>query len=97
LDPRLAKCLPQAFMLRPEFAHLHPPHDGSFQKTAPAVTAHGWGELRPVVRMGLLSPIALMVYGPRDRSELETVWLILRTSYAFARGTSTEARPSSIM
>jgi hypothetical protein len=28
----------------------------------------------------------VMIYGPRDEAELETVWELLQASYAFARG-----------
>ena len=82
-------------MVGTEFAHLHPPYDGSLhlmlpEETARSVVALGWGELHPVVRMGLLPPTALMIYGPRNASELEAVWLMLLASHAFARGTITE-------
>ena len=96
LEPRLAKGPLQAFMVGTEFAHLHPPYDGSLhlmlpEETALSVVALGWGELHPVVRMGLLPPTALMIYGPRNAPELEAVWLMLLASHAFARGATTEA------
>ncbi|MDY7040159.1 MAG: DUF5519 family protein [Chloroflexota bacterium] len=83
----------QAFMAGQEFAHLHPPYDGSLHMTLPPgaveeVVAQGWGEMHPVARMGLIPPTALMVYGPRDEEELEVVWQILQASYLFARGES---------
>jgi hypothetical protein len=27
-----------------------------------------------------------MLYGPRDEAELETIWQLVETSYAYARG-----------
>lgn len=81
----------EAFMIGREFAHLHPASDGSLHMMLPpdlarAVEEHGWGEPHPVARLGLIPPTAMMVYGPRDEGELETVWEILRASHAFASG-----------
>ena len=87
LDGDLAGGPPEAFMVEREFAHLHPPYDGSLHLTLPhegvdEVVAKGWGELHPAARVGTVT----MVFGPRDVEELETVWVILRASHAFARG-----------
>jgi len=91
LDEELAAGPPEAFLVDREFAHLHPPYDGSLhlmlpETTARLVVAKGWGELHPLARRGWLPPTAIMVYGPRDEDELEVVWTILQASYAFARG-----------
>jgi hypothetical protein len=82
---------PEAFMIGREFAHLHPAADGSLHMMLPpdlarTVEEQGWGEQHPVARMGVIPPTAMMVYGPRDDEELETVWQILRASHAFAIG-----------
>ncbi|MBA3375396.1 MAG: phospholipase [Actinobacteria bacterium] len=82
---------PEAFMIGREFAHLHPPTDGSLHMMLPvelaeAVDAHGWGELHPVARMGAIPRTAMMAYGPRDEGELEVVWELVRASHAFATG-----------
>lgn len=82
----------EAFMIGREFAHIHPASDGSLHMMLPPDLAHevedqGWGEPHPVARMGLIPPTAMMVYGPRDEEELESVWEILRASHAFATGT----------
>ncbi|MFD8500290.1 luciferase family protein [Amycolatopsis sp. NPDC059657] len=71
-----------------EFAHLHPQQDGSLHMTLPQrvkkeVTEAGWGIPHPIQNTQL-------VYGPRDREEMETVWKILLESYAYARGKSTQ-------
>lgn len=83
----------EAFMIGREFAHLHPPSDGSLHMMLPldlarTVEEQGWGEQHPVARMGLIPPTAMMVYGPRDKGELEIVWDILRASHGFAAGVS---------
>ena len=72
-----------------EFAHLHPPQDGSLHMTLPAlvkkaVTAAGWGVPHPIQNTQL-------VYGPRDRDEIEQIWRILLESYSYARGLSHHA------
>jgi luciferase-like monooxygenase len=74
----------EAFQAGREFAHLHPAHDGSLHVTLPAalyehVQVTGWGEPHPVSG-------TMMIYGPRDPSELEIVWKLLLASYQFARG-----------
>lgn len=83
-----------AFMIGREFAHLHPYYDGSLHLMLPEadaneVTAKGWGELHPAARMGLIQGAALMIYGPRDESELEVVFRIVQASYRFASGGGT--------
>lgn len=87
----LAAGPPEAFMIGREFAHLHPPYDGSLHLTLPPAVAarvveSGWGEPHPLVRWGAFPPTFVMVYGPRDGAELEAVWTIVQASYAFARG-----------
>jgi len=39
-----------------------------------------------MARRGLAPPTLVMLYGPRDQAELETIWQLVETSYAFARG-----------
>lgn len=86
----------RAFFLRPdlvraplsygsEFAHLHPPYDGSLHVNLPRgaiarVETAGWGEVHP------RDPGAVMLYGPRDAGELEAVWRLLGASYRYALG-----------
>lgn len=82
----------EAFLIQREFAHIHPPYDGSLHMVIPArlvlqVTDRGWGEAHPVARMGLIPPTTMMIYGPRDSSELDVVWHLLRSSWSQARGT----------
>lgn len=75
---------PEAFQAGREFAHVHPPEDGSLHMTLPAEVAadameKGWGEPHPVSGTPL-------VYAPRDSTELDVVWRLLRASHAFATG-----------
>jgi hypothetical protein len=78
-----------AFMIDREFAHLHPPRDGSLHMTLPPaivdeVIANGWAERHPLAgRYGLPGNI-VMVFGPRDAGELEVVGELVRASHAFA-------------
>jgi phospholipase/carboxylesterase len=83
----------QAFLVPQvgEFAHLHPAHDGSLHLVLPPtlaadVSAKGWG--RPHMWAGTrLSAGFMMVYGPRDETELATVLGIVTASHAYASGT----------
>lgn len=80
---------PEAFMVGTEFAHLHPPRDGSLHLVLPEAAARqvielGWGEFHPLVDQGIMPPTNLMVYGPRDADELESVWRIVQASHANA-------------
>jgi phospholipase/carboxylesterase len=78
-----------AFMIQCEFAHLHPPRDGSLHMTLqPAIVEkaieNGWAERHPLAgRYGLPANI-VMVYGPRDEEELAVVADLIRASHAFA-------------
>lgn len=81
-----------AFLIGREFAHLHEHSDGSMHMVlqlsdvAEAIEK-GWAEPHPLVKAGVLPENLVMVYGPRDREELETVWGLIERSYAYATGT----------
>ncbi|KAB7745768.1 phospholipase [Nostocoides sp. F2B08] len=78
-----------------EFAHLHPGYDGSLHLALPPeqaadVVAKGWGV--PHMWAGTrLSAGFVMVFGPRDREELQTVAGIVEASHAYASGTAAGA------
>lgn len=80
-----------AFMVEDEFAHIHPPDDGSLHMVLPPavvdrVIDNGWAERHPLAgRHGLPSNI-VMIYGPRDEGELEVVVDLVCASHALARG-----------
>jgi Family of unknown function (DUF5519) len=78
-----------AFMIHREFAHLHPPRDGSLHMClastiVDAVVANGWAERHPLAGQYGLPDNIVMVYGPRDEDELAIVADLLRASYANA-------------
>ena len=82
LDEVSARGPREAFQAGHEFAHIHPSEDGSLHMTLPtevaeAAYAAGWGEPHPISGTPL-------IFGPRDESELEIVWGLLRSSYEYA-------------
>jgi hypothetical protein len=82
---------PDAFLADGEFAHFHPPPDLSLHLTLPPeaareVSAGGWGELHYLATRGELPTTHLMIYAPRDRDELDSVWKIIQASHTFAQG-----------
>lgn len=91
LDPRFVGGPRSAFAPTgsTEFAHLHGADDGSLhvylpELTARQVIAKGWGEWHPAVRMGWMPPTVIMVYGPRNAEELETIVHLVELSHRFA-------------
>ncbi len=80
-----------AFMIGREFAHVHPPYDGSMHLMLPPAAVEellekGWGEPHPLVRRGQIPPSAVMVYAPRDAAEVATVLQVIVAAYRFACG-----------
>lgn len=79
-----------------EFAHLHPRHDGSLHLALPVPLAHdavtkGWGVAHPLAGIRL-TPGMVMIFGPRDAAELDTVAGIVSASHSYAAG---HLRPST--
>jgi phospholipase/carboxylesterase len=73
-----------------EFAHVHPDHDGSIHLALPMalateVIAKGWGVAHPLAGVRL-TPGMVMLFGPRDPAELETVVGVVAGSHAWASG-----------
>jgi phospholipase/carboxylesterase len=73
--------------------------DGSLHLTLPPDTAgqaigRGWAELHPLARTGRLPETLVMIYGPRDNVELEMIWQLVLSSYAFARGAGSSGNGS---
>ena len=82
----VAGARPEAFLIGREFAHVHPPYDGSMHMMLPSEAVEqllekGWGEPHPMARRGLIPPTAVMVYAPRDVAEVETILQIIAASY----------------
>ncbi len=70
-----------------EPVHIHGPHDTSLHLCLPLDRAQevcelGWGEPHQFADFGT----QIMIYGPRDELELETVLGFIQESLAFARG-----------
>ena len=91
LDPKDARGPREAFLVGREFAHLHPPPEGSLHAALPppldseAIEA-GWAEIHPVARLGLIPGNVVMLYAPRDEAEVTVVLGLVRAALAFARG-----------
>ncbi|MET9565162.1 hypothetical protein [Streptomyces tauricus] len=84
--PDAAFLVPQAG----EFAHLHPETDGSLHVALPLDLAaeavgRGWAVAHPLAGVRL-SPGMVLVYGPRNETELDVVTSIVATSHAWAAG-----------
>lgn len=91
LEPASARGPREAFLVGREFAHLHPPPEGSLHAALPPSTAseaivRGWAEIHPVARMGLIPENVVMLYAPRDEAEMMVVLELVRSSLEFARG-----------
>lgn len=71
-----------------EFAHQHPPYDGSLHVALPPALAaeavrKGWAVAHPLAGIRLARGMVL-VYGPRNEKELEIVAAIVETSHHYA-------------
>ncbi len=86
-------CNHEAFMVGREFAHIHPhPDNGSMHAKLPPDDAReviemGWGESHYLVTQGHYPLGLVMVFSPRDETELDTVKMIVQRSYEYATGT----------
>jgi hypothetical protein len=75
-----------------EFGHSHREEDGSVHLFLPTafsevVIEGGWGELHAnTATIAGEGSSYVMVFGPRDRQELDHIWLIVQCSYAFSTG-----------
>jgi hypothetical protein len=74
-----------------EWGHIHPHYDGSLHLNVPTEVAErlielGWAEYHTVVAQGLIPPIVVMLYGPRDHEELAVAKAIVEIAYLAAGG-----------
>jgi len=91
LQDRFAGGPNEAFIDGPEFCHLHPPPEGGAHLTLPPaigseVAGLGWVEKHPLAPSIPRWKCLVLVYAPRDETELKIVMDLLETSWAFARG-----------
>ena len=74
-----------------EWGHIHPHPDGSLHLHVPTALADGliaagWAEYHSLVSRGILPPIVVMLYAPRDEEELATCSSIVEEAYLAAGG-----------
>jgi hypothetical protein len=74
-----------------EWGHIHPAYDGSLHLNVPTPVAEGlielgWAEYHYVVTQGWAPPIVIMLYGPRDETELDVAKAVVETAYTAAGG-----------
>ena len=86
------ECNHDAFMVGREFAHIHPhPDNGSMHvklsaEDAKTVVDAGWGQDHYLVTQGHYPAGLIMVFSPRNDTELNVVKQIVAKSYTFATG-----------
>jgi hypothetical protein len=95
LEPSAANGPPEAFLVDPEFCHVHAGGDLSLHATLPVplaeeVVSAGWAEPHFLVHTGQAPATVVLLYAPRDDHESDIVLGLVRASYMFARGPSTE-------
>ena len=83
-----------------EWGHIHPHSDGSLHVNVPTVLAEeliaaGWAEFHSLVAPGVLPPLVIMLYGPRDAGEYDVCAAVVEEAYLAAGGarTATDGRP----
>jgi hypothetical protein len=85
----------EAFLGNREIGHFHP-WDGSMHIALPpelaeqAVSA-GWAEVHPVARAGMAPANVVMLYGPRDESEVEVLSELVAAAVGRAAGAAAKA------
>jgi hypothetical protein len=91
LEETLAKGKPEAFVRSREFAIVRA--EGSVHLTldpwwGQKVLTKKWARIHPlaVYMAGAVPPQSLILYAPRNESELEILWKIIQAAYAFACG-----------
>lgn len=98
-EPPLPATVPDLF--DGEWGHIHPHDDGSLHIVLPTPEAErlielGWGEYHNVVKLGLVPPVVIMLYGPRDEDELAVAKQVLEIAYLAAGGATHAADGRSI-
>lgn len=78
-----------------EWGHIHPHSDGSLHLNVPTAFAErliatGWAEYHCLVAPGVIPPIVVMLYGPRDDDEFAVCAAIVEEAYLVAGGHRTD-------
>lgn len=78
-----------------EWGHIHPEYDGSLHvnvstELADALIAAGWAEYHCLVPPGIVPPIVVMLYGPRDDEDLRVCSAMVEEAYLAAGGKRTD-------
>ena len=94
--PEGCACNSDACFVDREFAHIHPPYDGSFHLSLSAsecahVIEQGWGELHPLAVSGRIPPTVMMIFAPRNEADVEVIMQIVAASQRFAMGAAVAA------
>jgi hypothetical protein len=84
LDLNDARGPREAFLVGREFAHVHPPPEGSLHVALPP--SHVPEAIAPVALLGLIPGNVVMLYAPRNDAEVALVLRLVRAALAFARG-----------
>ena len=76
----------RAFLLGAEFAHVHTGDDHSLHTVLPeplrqAAIDAGWAEPHPMAGMPTVSLDTVMIYAPRDESEVDMVAALVRAAW----------------
>lgn len=79
-----------------EWGHIHPHSDGSLHLNVPTELAEqliqaGWAEYHSLVARGVIPPLVVMLYGPRDEAELAVCASIVEEAYLTNGGDSHDA------
>lgn len=74
-----------------EWGHIHPHSDGSLHLNVPTALAEqlieaGWAEFHCLVARGIIPPMVVMLYGPRDEEEFAVSAAIVEEAYLAAGG-----------
>ena len=79
-----------AFLQEREIGHFHPwdrsMHIALPPELAPRAVDAGWAEVHPAALAGLAPKNLVMLYGPRDRHELDVIFGIVLEAYRHAGG-----------
>lgn len=91
-EPAKAPSIPD--ILGGEWGHIHPHSDGSLHLNVPTALAErvieaGWAEFHTLVAPGVLPPLVIMLYGPRDDDELDVCEAVVEEAYRAAGGART--------